>query len=90
MGVKLHFISNNVKGRQNSVKWIKLFEYLKHNLSSNGFLFLEETYSSFADEEKWADELKGPTCFSHGKTNSCRVRGVIREGQKEVKPPFKN
>ena len=52
MGVKLHFISNNVKGRQNSVKWIKLFEYLKHNLSSNGFLFLEETYSSFADEEK--------------------------------------
>ena len=52
MGVKLHFISNNVKGRQNSVKWIKLFEYLKQNLSSNGFLFLEETYSSFADEEK--------------------------------------
>ena len=52
MGVKLHFISNNVKGRQNSVKWIKLFEYLKHNLSSNRFLFLEETYSSFADEEK--------------------------------------
>ena len=29
MGVKLHFISNNVKGLQNSLKRIKIFEYLK-------------------------------------------------------------
>ena len=29
MGVRLHFISNNVKGLQNSLKRIKIFEYLK-------------------------------------------------------------
>ena len=63
MGVKLHFISNNVKGLQNSLKRIKIFEYLKKNLGSNGFLLLQETHSSLADEKKWADELKGPIFF---------------------------
>ena len=52
MGVKLHFISNNVKGLQNSLKRIKIFEYLKNNSGSNGFLLLQETYSSLADEKK--------------------------------------
>ena len=37
MVVKLHFTSNNVKGHQNSLKEIKIFEYLKNNLGSNGF-----------------------------------------------------
>ena len=31
MGVKLQFISNNVKELQNSLKMIKIFEYLKNN-----------------------------------------------------------
>ena len=62
MGVKLHFISNNVKGLQNSLKRIKIFEYLKNNLGSNGFLLLQETHSSLADEKKWTDE-KGPIFF---------------------------
>ena len=53
MGVKLHFISSNVKGLQNSLKRIKIFEYLKNNLGSNGFLLLEETHSFLADEKKW-------------------------------------
>ena len=53
MGVKLHFISKNVKGLQNSLKRIKIFAYLKNNL---GFLLLQETHSSLADEKKWADE----------------------------------
>ena len=73
MGVKLHFISNNVKGLQNSLKRIKIFEYLKSNLGYNGFLLLQETHSSLADEKKWADELKGPIFFTHGKTKSCGV-----------------
>ena len=73
MDAKLQFISNNVKGLQNSLKSIKIFEYLKSNLGSNGFLFLQETYSSLADEKKWADELKEPIFFSHGKSKSCRV-----------------
>ena len=63
MGVKLHFISNNVKGLQNSLKRIKIFEYLKNNSGSNGFLLLQETHSSLADEKKWADELEGPIFF---------------------------
>ena len=73
MDVKLHFISHNVEGLQNSLKRIKIFEYLRNNLGSNGFLFLQETHSSLADEKKWTDELKGPIFFSHGKTNSCAV-----------------
>ena len=52
MGVKLQFISNNVKGLQSSPKRIKVFEYLKKNLGSNGFLFFQETNSSSADEKK--------------------------------------
>ena len=60
MGVKIHFISNNVKGLQNSLKRIKIFEYLKKNLRSNRFLLLQQIHSSLADEKKWADELKGP------------------------------
>ena len=66
MGVtaKLHFISNNVKGLQNYLKRIKIFECIKNNFGSNRFLFLQETHSSLADEKKWVDELKGPM-FSH-------------------------
>ena len=71
MGVKLHFISNNVKVLQNSSKMIKIFEYLKNNLSSKVFLFLQEIHSSLVDEKKWVDELKEPIFFSHGKIKSC-------------------
>ena len=63
MSVKLHFISNNVKGLQNYLKRIKIFEYLKSDLGSNEFLFLQETHSSLADEKKWVAELKGTTFF---------------------------
>ena len=73
MGVKLHFISNNVKGLQNFLKMIKIFEYLKSNLCSNGFLLLGETRSSFAAKKKWVHEFKGPTFFSHGESNSWGV-----------------
>ena len=50
MGVKLQFISNNVKGLQNYLKRIKIFEYLKSDLGSNEFLFLQSTHSSLAHE----------------------------------------
>ena len=73
MGVKLYFISNNVKRLQNSLKRIKIFEYLKNNLVSNRFLLLQETHSLVADENKWADKLKGPIFFSYCITNSCGV-----------------
>ena len=48
---------------QKFLKMIKVFEYLKNNLGSKGFLFLQETYSSSADEKKWADKLKGSMFF---------------------------
>ena len=73
MGVKLHFISNKVKGLQSSLKRIKVFEYLKKKLGSNGFLLLQETDSSLADENKWVNGLKEHISFSHGKTNLCGV-----------------
>ena len=46
MGVNLHFTSSNVKGMQNSLKRIKIFECLKNNLGSNGFLLSQEIRSS--------------------------------------------
>ena len=73
MGVKLHFIPNKVKGLQSSLKRIKVFEYLKKKLGSNGFLLLQETDSSLADEKKWVNGLKKHIFVSHGKTNSCGV-----------------
>ena len=68
MEVKLHFILNNVNKLKNFLIRIKMFKYLKNNLGSNGFLPLQETYSSLDDEKKSADELKGPIFFPHGKT----------------------
>ena len=37
----LNFVSNNVKGLQVRDKIIKLFEYLKNCISSNGFMSLQ-------------------------------------------------
>ena len=46
---------------------------------------MQENYSSLADEKKWADELKGPIFFSHGKTNSCGVAiGYIGNNKVDV------
>ena len=47
----LNFVSNNVKGLQGRDKRIKLFEYLKNCISSNGFVFLQDTHSSLNVEK---------------------------------------
>ena len=47
-------MSNNIKWRQNSLKRIKKFEYLRNNLGFNRF-FLLETHSSVDDEKKWTN-----------------------------------
>ena len=52
---------------------IKIFKYLKNYVTSNGFIFLQETHSSVKDEKLWIDEFEGQLYFSHGKTNSCGV-----------------
>ena len=69
----LSFISNNVEGLQAISKWIKIFEYLKNYVTSNGVIFLQETHSSVKDEKLWNDEFERQLFFSHCKTNSCGV-----------------
>ena len=39
------FITNNVKGMQSSKKRLKLMQYFKDKIGSNGVLFLQETHS---------------------------------------------
>ena len=65
----INFISNNVKGIQNSLKTLKIFNYLKDKIPYNGALFLQETYSSSKDLKKWKYKFKGELSFSHGITN---------------------
>ena len=66
-------------------KLLKILEYLKTKFGSNGFLFLQETHSSIADEKKWADELKGLIFFPHGKINPCGVAiGYIGNNKVDV------
>ena len=67
----LSFISNNVKELQAISK--RISEYLKNYVTSDGFIFLQETHSSVKDEKIWNDEFGGQLFFSHGKTNSCGV-----------------
>ena len=81
MNREITFISNNVKEIQNSVKRIKLFEYLKSYVTGNGFIFLQETHSCINDEIKWRDKFNGELFFSHGKTNSCGVAIILYGSQ---------
>ena len=55
---KLNFISNNVKGLQNSTKRIKIFEYLKNKVTYDCFIFLQETHLNKDSEKRWSDEFK--------------------------------
>lgn len=67
------FISNNVRGIQTSQKRMKLFKYLRSYVTSNRFVFFQETHSSISDEKKWEEESNDKLFFSHSKTNSCEV-----------------
>ena len=68
-----NFISNNVKGIQDSKKRLKLFEYLQQNINFNDFILFQKSHYSLNDEKQWKYEFNGPLLFSHGKANSCRV-----------------
>ena len=61
--INFNFITNNVKGLQLSKKSLKLFEYFREKLSSNGILFLQETHSTINNKLKWKDEFKGALFF---------------------------
>ena len=66
----LTFITNNIKGIQNNSKRV---EYFKNKLSNNGILFLQETHSTFNDENIWKNDFDGPGFYSHGTSQSCSV-----------------
>ena len=46
----LSLITNNIKELQNNSKWLSVVEYFKNKLGNNGILFLQETHSTFNDE----------------------------------------
>ena len=69
----IKFIPSTVWGIKKSSKRVKIFEYLKNKVGSNGVLYLQETHSREKDENKWNDEFKGPLFFLHGTTNFCKV-----------------
>ena len=67
------FISNNVKRIQSFEKRTKVFEYFKNTITSSGFIFLQETYSTIHDENNGSMSLKGNSFFSHGSSSSCWI-----------------
>ena len=69
----LTFITNNIKGIQNNSKWLPVVEYFRNKLSNNRILFLQETHSTFNDENIWKNNFNGPVFYSHGTSQSCSV-----------------
>ena len=57
------FITNNVKGMQLSKMRLKLMQYFKDKIGSNGILFLQETGSDSKVDQKWKADFKGPIYF---------------------------
>ena len=51
------FITNNVKGMQSSKKRLKLTQYFKDKIGSNGVLFLQETHSDQQSRTKMEKRL---------------------------------
>ena len=60
---KVCFVTKNVEGLQYQKSLLKLIEYLKNKIESNGVLSLQETHSSSNDEYAWADNFKGQVFF---------------------------
>ena len=49
----LSFITNNVTGIQSLKERLKLIEYFKSKITTHRILFLQKTYSSSEDKQKW-------------------------------------
>ena len=61
---KLNFISNNVKGLQNSTKRIKIFEYLKNKVTSTVLFFYKKLIQIKTAKKAGPTNLKD-NFFSH-------------------------
>ena len=57
------FITNKVKRMQSLKKRLKLMQYFKDKIGSNGVLFQQETHSDGQVEQKWRKDFKGPIFF---------------------------
>ena len=59
----LAFITNNIKGIQHNSKQLSAVEYFENKLGNSGILFLQETNSTFNDENIWKNDFNVPTCL---------------------------
>ena len=71
--LSLSLITNNVKGTQSSKMRLKLIQYFRDKIGSNGVLFLQETHRNNKIKQKWKEDFQGQVFFYYGKTNSCGV-----------------
>ena len=62
----LTFITNNIKEIQNNSKRLSVVEYFRNKLGNNGILFLQETHSTFNNENIWKNDFNGPVFYSYG------------------------
>ena len=90
----LKFITNNCNGLATSeVKRLKMFLYLQNTIK-NGVLFLQETHSNIASENKFRKDFgkNNELYFSHGTSASCGVAigfcgSYERQVKKEISDP---
>ena len=69
----LTFITNNTKGIHNKSKRVSVVEYFQNKLGNKRILFLQETHSTFNDENTWKNDFNAPVIYSHGTSQSCGV-----------------
>ena len=78
MSVSFSAISLNVRGLINFKKRRTIFNWVKrHNAD---FVLLQETHSSIAEEQTWAQEWGGEIIFSHGSRDSRGVCILFKKG----------
>ena len=62
----LTFITNNIKGIQNNSKRLTVAEYFKNELGNNKILFLQQTHSTFNNENIWKNDFNIPVFYAYG------------------------
>ena len=58
---------------QNNSKRLSVVEYFKNKLGNSVILLLQETHSTFNDENIWKNDFNVPVFYSHGTSQSCGV-----------------
>ena len=63
-------LSYNVKGIQNKLKRVQIFNFCKDKINNNGIVLLQETHSSVKDVARWRNEWGAEIYQNHGSSNS--------------------